>query len=804
LKKTALHTITLLVILSIFFSCSTRKDRFLNRALHTTTTKYNVLYNGNLAFDEAKKELDNSYEDNFYTVLPIEPLKIDIKKSIELPPKSPKSIPKSKKNSSNSTLSTATGFARAEEKAVKAVQKHAMNIGGKEKNKQIDDAYFLLGKARYFDQRFIPALETFKYIIKHYPKSPLFSEARIWEAKCLTRLRNEDEAIYKLNLLLEIKDTPDQIKNDALTALAMAYTAQDSTQMVINLLDSTLQYKTKNHIQKARNLYILGQLYRKENKIDSSNMAFNKLSQFKKAPYRFKIHSQLERASNYNKEVDSTQSMAKNLEKSIKNRDNRPYLDEIYYRLAKINLANNQDKKAICRLKKSLRTKITHTPLQSLAYEDLGNINFDNAKFLNAGAYYDSVLDLADNKNTKHIRRLTRKRKSLDKVIALENISTRNDSILNLSAMSKENQTAYFEKIIKELKKKDEEAKIIAQNSNLNNTGNSFINPSSKQSASGGKFYFYNAQTVGFGQSSFKKIWGNRKLADNWRISEKNTTNQDDKTTEDEEETEEITADKKYDIEYYLAQIPTDKNVIDSISNQRNDAYYKLGLIYKEKFKKDKLATTKLEKLLNFSPDENLILPTYYHLYKAFESFDMTKSNYYKGKITATYPESRYAQIINNPDFIAENDSDENSPEGNYKKTYAKYLDKKYKTTLNDCELYIIKYSNTDIIPKFELLKAYAIAKTKGREEFITALKFVATNYPDLEEGIHAKRVLASLNGETIATKKNNADKKKSLKKRIKEKKKKKNILKKGGKKDLPSDKKMLERIKNKNKQPKK
>ena len=32
-----------------------------------------------------------------------------------------------------------------------------MNIKGKEKNPQIDEAYILLGKTRYFSSRFIPA-----------------------------------------------------------------------------------------------------------------------------------------------------------------------------------------------------------------------------------------------------------------------------------------------------------------------------------------------------------------------------------------------------------------------------------------------------------------------------------------------------------------------------------------------------------------------------------------------------------------------------------------------------------------------
>ena len=40
-----------------------------------------------------------------------------------------------------------------------------MSIKGKEKNPQIDEAYILLGKARYYSGRFIPAIEAFNYVL---------------------------------------------------------------------------------------------------------------------------------------------------------------------------------------------------------------------------------------------------------------------------------------------------------------------------------------------------------------------------------------------------------------------------------------------------------------------------------------------------------------------------------------------------------------------------------------------------------------------------------------------------------------
>ena len=58
------------------------------------------------------------------------------------------------------------GFDRAEEKAVKAIQKHSLKVENEQHNRKIDDAYLLLGKARYYDRRFLPALEAFNFLIE--------------------------------------------------------------------------------------------------------------------------------------------------------------------------------------------------------------------------------------------------------------------------------------------------------------------------------------------------------------------------------------------------------------------------------------------------------------------------------------------------------------------------------------------------------------------------------------------------------------------------------------------------------------
>ena len=700
------------------------------------STKYNVLYNGNIAFDEAKKQLDDTYEDNFWKRLPIEPLKIE--EDIILMP-----------GQSQANSSELQGFEKAEEKAVKGVQKHSMVIDGFEKNKQVDAAYLLLGKSRYYLQRYIPALEAFTFAIEQYPDADLYYDNKIWKAKTHVRLQNEELAIETLDLILKNVGLSEEDFEKAHTTMAMAYTQLDSTHLVIDhLKKSTYFFKDKS--QSARNLFILGQVYREENKIDSSNMMFETLAYMKKIPQKYKVHAILERAKNYSAS-DSTDVIIYTLQDLIKDRDNRPYLDELYYQAGLIAQKNENINNANGFFEKSIQFNTSKPYQKSLSYEKLGDLYFDKTFFETAGAYYDSVLQIPQDKNTKRIRRLIKKRESLNDVIYYENITSRNDSILSLSEMTPETQKIFFQNYIDSLKIKDKEEKERKEQEVINTGFGGFDNIGSKQNVNTGKFYFYNVQLVGLGKQEFKNKYGNRPLADNWIISGKSgvtITNVNNKNTNITEESK-----QKYDVNYYLSKIPTSENQIDSIKKQRSDAYYNLGLIYNEQFKEYELAVKDFEFFLNKNPIKKLILPAYYQLYKTYAYFNIDLSNKYRDKIVNEYPDSRYAEIIKNPNKLIISDNVEDSPENIYKNAYICYDEEDYDYALISINNAYEKYKGLEIESKFELLKAYISLKTEDENTFIEKLNFVIINYPNTEESKHAKSVLEKIQSKPVKNK---------------------------------------------------
>lgn len=726
--------ISLFCLAIVITSCSRKKNTFINRNFHALGTKYNVLYNGNIALEKGRQTVDDASTDNYWQLLPVERMQID--EEVILPGQT--------KNQD---------FERAEEKAIKAVQKHGMNIKGKEYNPQIDEAYLLLGQARYFDQRFIPALEAFNYILYKYPASDKINTAKVWREKTNIRLENNELAIKNLKRLLDQEQLEDQDLADATAMLGQAYINIKSKDSALTQLAIAADF-TKKKNETARYNYIIGQLYNEFGEKDSANFAFDKVIELhRKVPRAYYINAHLAKSYNFDRETDDPVAFQEYLTDLEENRENRPFLDKIYYRIAEFHRSNENDSLAMAYYNKSLRTNLGDRELISRDYSTLGDMNFDKAEYRLAGAYYDSTMQ-SMKLNSKPYRVIKRKRENLEDVIYYEDIAQVDDSILNLVNMAETDRLSYFTSYTDELKLKAEEEKAKAEAEERRNANTGIQQNLGKNSktlrgdltSKGGKekdqFYFYNQTTVAYGKNEFVKIWGNRDLKDNWRLS--NTNIRGASSSKADAIVASATDDERFDPEFYISKIPSDQKVIDSIAKERNFAYYQLGVIYKEKFKEYVLAKDKLEALLQNDPEERLILPCDYNLYKIYEILELdSKASAMKQEIVTKYPDSRYAQILLNPK--SELSKDENSPESLYEKLYAQFENQEYVDVVAKSEQYISEFEGDPIIPKFEILKASANGRLEGFEAYKKGVNFIALTYPNTEEGKRAQEIMSTV-----------------------------------------------------------
>ncbi len=703
-------------------SCSTKKDAFVNRNWHALNTKYNVLYNGNLAFEEGREQLNESYRDNYWEVLPVERLQVteDIKLDSE-------------DNNPN--------FERAEDKATKAIQKHSMEIRGEERNPQTDEAFLLLGKARYFDQRYVPAIEAFNYVLQKYTDSDKLNEATIWREKTNIRLSNEELAIKNLKRLMRLERLKDQEYADARAMMAQAYINLKAPDTAIQQLKIATAY-TKKNSEKGRYLFIIGQLYNELGYKDSANLAFEGIVKLqRKTPRVYWVNAHLQKLMNTEITDQNKEELLEYLTWLEENRENRPFLDKIYRQIAVYYNTLDQDSLSLAYYNKSLRIAGRSTQLLALNYEDLAEYHFEKSEYKTAGAYYDSVLpNLSE--NTKKYRIIRKKLDNLEDVIAYEGTVQYADSVITLYNMPLAERERYFQGYIDTLKAEAEEE--IAKEEAKLEAGFAAFGASKGGKENRGKFYFYNITSLGYGKTEFKRRWGNRTLEDNWRWSNKATGQATEIGAEPLAGTDtpkNLTEDQKYSLEYYMNLVPTEIGVIDSLRKERNFANYQLGLIYKEKFKENMLAAGKLESVLRSDPEERLILPSKYNLYKIYEEVGSPLAADMRENIIINHPNSRYAELLLNPRAVLE--ASEDGPDAQYARLFTLFKQQEFLRVITGAEESISRFTGDPIVPKLEMLKATAIGRLQGFREFKEALNYVALNYPNQAEGKKAQEMVA-------------------------------------------------------------
>lgn len=729
-------------------ACSTKNNTFVNRNSHALSTKYNILYNGGIGLDKGLKSIQANNQDNFWDILPIEKMQFEENFSDEQKTKNP-------------------DFEKAETKATKAIQKHSMNIGGRERNYQIDEAYLMLGKARYYDQRFIPALEAFNYILYKYPNSSNIYTAKIWREKTNMRLGNDAIVVKNINQLLKKTDMNKQTFSDANALLAEAFLNLEQRDSAVAKLKIAEEFSRINE-ERARYRFILGQMYQEIGKKDSANYYYDGVIDMnRKADRKYMMHAYAKKAEMYDYENGNDTIFLKTFNHLVTDRENRPYYDILFYEMGIFYDNRNDHESALKYYNKSLARKSKDPYLIASAYRNVGNMFFKDKDYTMAAKYYDSTL-VKLNPKSREFAFIEKNRKNLDNVIKYEAIAKRNDSIIKVKGLSDPERKAYFENYIAELKKKDEAKRIleekekqklanIERNTNANN-GPVAINPQAQPKndlASAGAFnpptgnepssvfYFYNPNTVAYGKLQFRKMWGNRALAGNWRLSSsKSTINSTFKDSlalrqDSINAIKDTVVIEKYTTAFYEKQLPTSQLVMDSIGKERNFAYYQLGLIYKEKFKEYNLASDKLEQLLLNKPEEKLVLPSMYNLYKIYQITNPARAERIKQDITTNYPTSRYAQILNNT-----NTDDLASADKEYRKWYKLFEEQQFEVILDTIDSLINQYSGEDIVSKYELLKVKTLGKVNGLAAYKKGLENVADNYPNSEEGKDAREIL--------------------------------------------------------------
>ena len=268
-----------------------------------------------------------------------------------------------------------------------------------------------------------------------------------------------------------------------------------------------------------------------------------------------------------------------------------------------------------------------------------------------------------------------------------------------------------------------------------------------------GSWYFYNPSAVSLGVTEFQRVWGNRRLEDNWRRVNKQSFSDE---AFEEEFGDSITVTigdssfraYKYDRTTYLNRLPVSQKDQDSLDNQNIDAFFGLALLYKEKLYDLSKAAETFERLLDRYPENPYRIQAYFYLYRLYTDLEDTeKANEYKQKLINLDPDSDFAKILQDPDYADKLEEKRNQSNAAYKSCYAEFERGRYTACAKKCEANLKKFEGDPLEPKF----AFLLAMSKGKRSeavLVEEMKTMALKYPSSEEGQEAQRMVAFFTGE--------------------------------------------------------
>jgi tetratricopeptide (TPR) repeat protein len=700
----------------LLVGCSTKKNSFTRRAFHNTTARYNGYFNANEIMKANDLNLRENHQDDFSEILPL----------FIYP-------------SEDQSKGLYPDMDKVIEKTSEVIDRHSIYVKKEEHNRWIDESYTLMGKARFYKYEHYVAIEIFEYLAKAYNKKPEKNAALIWLARCHMELNEMSKAESYLKLMEGGKAPPAKYNSEYNALYADFLIRKHQYDDAIAKLEEALK-TTKKRIDKRRYNYVLAQLWLKKKEYAKASEVFTKVIKLRPR-YDMMFNAQISRALSFDVGGEDNNDIKKMLTKMIKDAKNKEFLDQIYFALADIAFKEDNEPLGIEYLKKSAASSVNNPKQKALAYLRLGELYYDKPLYVPAQAYYDSCIAVLP-ETYKNYDNIYTRSKSLSNLVEKIKIVEKQDSLQKMA-----NDESYRNQVIDELiqKEKDFEAEqaLLAENSgsdfNLNNTN-------SINTQSNGKWYFYNQTTLGFGFADFKKNWGDRKLEDNWRRINKQTTisfDEDYSTSPDSLSNDSLVENPKLTNEYYLQFLPLDEKKMNASHNMIIEALYAQGNIYREDFTDYPLAIKSFETLLERYDTCRYQLPSWYNLYRIslLINDDVMKEKY-RSLILNNYPESEYAQIIQDPTYNKVTRENRKRVDNYYSIVYEYYKDAKYSTVLTRCEKAKAIFADNHIKDKFDFIAALSIGHTSPVDTFKVALQNIIDQYPETDAATESQNIL--------------------------------------------------------------
>jgi len=677
---------------------------------HNVTAHYNGYFLANQKMLETEKKIFESRKDNFNRILYVYPV-LD----------------------TNQLKTLKAELDDCIKKAAFAIERH-------EQSNWTDDAYILVGKSRFYNREFQDAINTFKYVNGNSKDKITQQKALIELMRTYIEQKEYNEADLVKNYLRKMEvEKPNLAFYYQMQA--HLYRLRKDYDRASKSLDLAIPEMKKSE-QKARILFLQGQLYQKQKQNDKAFTNYKAVLK-NKPTYEMELQTQLAMLQTGDSSVVFSDKTEKKLQKMLKDFKNQDFLDEIYYDLAVIELRRKNLDKAIELFQKSAQAKGSGGQ-KPYTYLRLAEIHFDKMrKYEQAKSYYDSTVAMLP-KDEEGYEKIAKRHEVLDEFIKYLRSAQWEDSLQVMAKMSDNQLDEYLntnlsKQIKAELEKKKalEKAKIQAEQDKQPAKG-TLQEEKEKQNS---EWYFDNLTQVEAGKRDFRTKWGNRPLADNWRnlsrisneideYTPKEILNPKEQAVAEQEYIQKEVASRKQGIK---VQLPKTQEQMDKSLLTWEVSSFNLAKIYHFQLEELPDAETVYLDILKRMSKSQYEAEIYYLLYLLYNQQKNTqKAQSMKSALLEKYPNSLYAKLIDNPNYLLENQAKDEAAQKEYTLIYEQmYEQKKYKETILALAELSKKYPDNTIPEKIEALRIICVGKTQERSKFEEELEAFFKKYPD-------------------------------------------------------------------------
>ncbi len=723
--------------------CSTQENTLLTRTYHQITSRYNIFYNAEQSFNEGVRKIENRFAYDYARILPVFTY-TDPELASLANADFDRAIGKAGKIISNKSIT-----ARPTERGG-IFEKDPEFYNKREYNRWVIESYLLTGKAHFYKHDFEAAINTFRYMTVEYGNEPLYYDAKVWLARSFSEKGRFNEARLLFNDMEEDDAFPDRLTAELHKTLADFYLKQGESKNAAHFLEKLLKSSTSRR-EHRRYTYILAQVNEITGNLDEAARYYREVARMN-PDYEMALNAQMGLAGAYPAGSMENRELLEDLEKMLDDPRNNDYIDQIYYSIGIIyDLEGDRDKALEMYTLSAIIPGISSSG-KARSYRTLADIYLNKKEYIIAQAYYDSTVQYMEGYNPEYAD-IMNKRNILTDLVEHINTYRLEDSLQLLAAMPENERKLEIDRIVALSRQERQESQLAVQEaegagSRLSRRDLQSLRLQAERRGEG-QWYFYNQSAVDFGKAEFRSIWGSRRLEDNWR-----------------RESDEVITDKREDPEYasgegvapepeetapegmrqfYLQNIPLTEEAMQRSHQEIKKALTGMSSIYADYLGDAQNAALTIEELVGRYPENENIPSLYYKLYQIFNAEGNTsRAKHYASLLSAEYPDSRYARIVEDPAYLKEIAKIEEEAELFYEETRQLFYQDEYEKVIERAADAVSRFPGSNLIPSFEYLEILSASATFGNIPDLkkTLAEFI-DKYPGTEMAVNAANLIS-------------------------------------------------------------